>query len=64
MTFLAVTSGKDIEVDEFSGIVGLSPSETPLLGHPYLDEFANKLQKIVGKKVKPIFSFYLSNVDG
>lgn len=37
MTFLAVEKAKDIEVDEFSGIVGLSPSNTPHLGHQYLD---------------------------
>jgi len=43
MSFLAVSSGKDIEVDEFSGIVGLSPGESGMLGHAYLDQFSTRM---------------------
>ena len=64
MTFLAVTHAADIEVDEFSGIIGLSPANTQALGHKELDEFIGRMKFVTGKqKIKPIFSFYLTNVD-
>ena len=62
MTILAGSKARECEPDEFSGIIGLSPVMKDTGEHKNLDQFVNRLAFVSGgKKVAPVFSFFLSN---
>jgi hypothetical protein len=61
VVFLNVDSASDIDKDQFSGIIGLSPM-SDLSRIPAFVEQIGKLGGVGGSaEVKPIFSIFLSN---
>lgn len=67
LEFLSVNSATDIEKDQFSGIVGLSPGsqKSEVNGMPQLPSFIEQISKGVDKAgnriLDPIFSFFLTD---
>ena len=60
-TFLAVKEATDIEKDQFSGIVGLSP-QSDVAALPAFIQQASGIGNSVND-VSPVFSFYLPNKE-